>query len=525
MRNLTLFLLLASCLVLAAVSYQFKNSQLLIVGLETYDEVELELDGKKVTLPVSQLNIPWRKNYNTTLVLTPIKNGVRASPVRLYIDASKDRAPTVKLKVPSYYVPLGKLTLEIFAEDDWDEAGSLRYSVYLDGVRIDPPKGGRLLLDTFFMHSGERRLRIVCRDSGSNIVDQTYKFVVVPVPPRPPQFSQGRIVSNRTHRVYIVQDGRIEAYETRSDELKEQLAFVCDLDAASNESFPVLYYKKFEFVQQQNPVLMNLNDSCSLSSEHTIFGRVVIPSEQKVVLKTGSTLRINSGCELIVRGTLLLERGAKVTGSGNLLVVESGKLVAMGAAIETNVSVDGATTLWFSDTDLSRSKLQINRSFLTALKNVKASQLIIDNVRKLWIDSSDFGILELLNCGNTIIMDSKMSQLKVSRSSRVRMYSCSIYSTRTAVSVSDLSSLETIDSWISGKIGVNVENFSLFRARSTQINADTAVVASGYSVIDSFASVLAGTKALQLRDAKFTFLKTQVLGGTEKFGLVEVSER
>jgi len=107
----------------------------------------------------------------------------------------------------------------------------------------------------------------------------------------------------------------------------------------------------------------------------------------------------------------------------------------------------------------------------------------------------------------------------------VRIYSSSIYSTRTAVSVSDLSVLETIDSWISGKIGVNVENFSKLRVRSTQINADTAVVASGYSVIDSFASVLAGTKALQLRDAKFTFSKTQILGGTEKFGLVEVNEK
>jgi len=525
MRNLTLFLLFTSCLVLAAVSYQFKNSQLLIVGLETYDEVELEIDGKKVILPVSQLNIPWRKNYNTTLVLTPIKNGVRASPVRLYIDASKDRAPKVRLKVPSYYVPLGKLTLEVFAEDDWDDPGSLRYSVYLDGVRIDPPKGGKLLLDTFFMHSGERRLRIVCRDSGSNVVDQTYRFFVVPTPPRPPQFSQGRIVSDRTHRVYIVQDGSIETYETKSSNLEEQLAFVCDLDAASNESIPVLYYKEMEFLQHQNPILMNLNDSCSLSSEHTVFGRVVVPPEQTVILKAGSTLRINSGCELIVRGTLLLERGAKVTGSGNLLVVESGKLIATGTTIETNVSVDGATTLWLSDVDLSKAKLEINRSFLTALKNVKASQMTIDNVRKLWIDSSDFGILELLNCGDAIIIDSKMSQLKVSRGSRVRIYSSSIYSTRTAVSVSDLSVLEAIDSWISGKIGVNVENFSKLRVRSTQINADTAVVASGYSVIDSFASVLAGTKALQLRDAKFTFSKTQILGGTEKFGLVEVNEK
>ena len=524
MRNLAFLLLFTSCFVLAAVSYQFKSSQLLITGLENYDEVELEIDGKKVTLPVPQLSIPWRKNYNTTLILTPIKNGVRSSSIRLYIDASKDKAPKIRLRIPSY-VMLGKTTLDLFAEDDWDEPESLRYSVYLDGVRIDPPQRNKLVLDTFFMHSGERRLRIVCRDSGSNVVDQTYKFVVVPIPPTPPQLNQGKIVSNRTHRVYVVRDGKIETYETKSSELADQFALVCDLDAATNESFPVLYYKRMEFSQLQSSVLMNLNESCSLSSEHAVFGRVVVPAGQTVVLKTSSTLKINNNCELIVRGTLVLEHGAKVTGLGNLSVVESGKLIAMGATVETNVSIDGATTLWLSDVDLSKAKFEINRSFLTALKNVKASQMIIDNVRKLWIDSSDFGTLELLNCGDAIIMNSKMAQLKVSRSSRVRIYSCSIYSTRTAVFVSDLSVLETIDSWISGKIGVNVENFSKLRVRSTQINADTAVVASNYSVIDSFASVLAGTKALQLRDTKFTFSKTQVLGGTEKFGLVEVNER
>jgi hypothetical protein len=70
MRNLAFLFLFTSCFVLAAVSYQFKSSQLLITGLENYDEVELEIDGKKVSLPVPQLSIPWRKNYNTTLILT-----------------------------------------------------------------------------------------------------------------------------------------------------------------------------------------------------------------------------------------------------------------------------------------------------------------------------------------------------------------------------------------------------------------------------------------------------------------------
>jgi hypothetical protein len=233
MRNLAFLLLFTSCFVLAAVSYQFKSSQLLITGLENYDEVELEIDGKKVTLPVPQLSIPWRKNYNTTLILTPIKNGVRSSSIRLYIDASKDKAPKIRLRIPSY-VMLGKTTLDLFAEDDWDEPESLRYSVYLDGVRIDPPQGNKLVLDTFFMHSGERRLRIVCRDSGSNVVDQTYKFVVVPIPPTPPQLNQGKIVSNRTHRVYVVRDGKIETYETKSSELADQFALVCDLYAATN---------------------------------------------------------------------------------------------------------------------------------------------------------------------------------------------------------------------------------------------------------------------------------------------------
>lgn len=521
MRNFVFVLLFLSCLVFTAVNYRFKNSQLIITGLEAYDQVELEFEGKKVTLPASQLSIPWRKNYSTTLILTPIKDGARASAIRLYIDASRDRPPSVKLKVPSY-VPLTKLMLELSVEDDWDETNTLRYSVYLDGARIDPPKRNILELDTFFMHSGERRLRIVCRDSDNNVVDQTYRFVVVPLLPASPQIVNGKIVSNRVHRVYFVEDGTIANQDTRSSELADQFVFVCDLDAAGNESFPALYYKQTEFAKVTNSIIMNFAESCYLPSEHSVFGKIVVPAGQTVVLGPNSTLRINSNCELIVRGTLVLMNGSKIVGQGQLSLLEAGKLVAMGAKIEIDVFVDGATTLWLSDVDLSKANLKITRASLIAMKNVKAPHLILDNVRKLWIDSSEFSNLELSNCSEAILLNSKMSQLKVLANSRARLYSCSIYSAKTAVTVSDLSVLETVDSWISGKTGVSVENFSLFRTRSTQINADTAISASNYSVVHSFAAVIAGTRALQLRDSKFVSLKTQVLGEAIKFGSTEI---
>lgn len=524
MRKITFLLLLASCVLLASVSYQFKSSKLFILGLDAYDEVEIEIEGKKSVLRASELVIPWRKNYSTTLVLTPIKDKVRGDKLRLHIDASKDRPPSVRLKVPSY-LPLGKLVLDLSVEDDWDEPQMLRFSVYLDGVSINPPRDSKLVLDTFFMHSGERRLRIVCRDSGSNTVDQTYRFVVVPLPPSPPRLGQGEILSSRVHRIYTVQDGTIQIYETRSSELRERFAFVCDLDAAGNESFPALHVGETSFTELQSPIIMNFNSNCSLSSEHSVFGKVVVPADQTVVLNPGSTLRLNPGCELLVRGTLVLQHGSKLIGPGSLSVVDSGKLIAMGATIETNVSIDGATTVWFSDVDLSRTNLRISRSLLFSLKNVRADRLNLENTRKIWIDSSNFKLLEISNCHDVMVLNSKMSQLKVSQNSRVRMHSCSITSTGTAISVSDLSNLEIVDSWVSGKTGVNVENFSIFRARSSQINADVALAASGYSVIDSFASVFAGTRALSLRDTRFTFSKTQILGGTTKLGVVEIIER
>lgn len=524
MRKITFLLLLASCVLLASVSYQFKGSKLFILGLDAYDEVEIEIEGKKSVLRTSELVIPWRKNYNTTLVLTPIKDNVRGEKVRLYIDASKDRPPSVRLKVPSY-VPLGKLVLDLSVEDDWDEPQMLRFSVYLDGVRIDPPKDNKLVLDTFFMHSGERRLRIVCRDSGSNVVDQTYRFVVTPLPPAPPQLGQGKILSSRVHRIYVVQDGTIQTYETRSNELKELFAFVCDLDAAGNESFPALHVGETNLAEFQSPIVMNLNSSCSLSSEHSVFGKVVVPADQTVVVRAGSTLRLNAGCELLVRGTLVLQGGSKLIGPGSLSVVDSGRLIVTGGTIETNVSIDGATTVWFSDVDLSKTNLRIGRSLLFAMKNVRADRLNLENTRKIWIDSSNFKALEISSCHDVMILNSKMSQLNVFQNSRVRMRSCSVTSTRTAISVSDLSILEIVDSWVSGKTGVSVDNFSIFRVRSSQINADTALSASGYSVIDSFASVFAGTRALWLRDTRFTFSKTQILGGTTKLGVVEFVER
>lgn len=524
MKKITILLLLLSCLALSAVKYYFKNSQLIITGLEAYDEVELEFEKNRVTLPASQLIVPWRKNYNTTLILTPIKANVKGSPIHLRIDAARDNPPQVRLKVPSY-VPLGKLVMDVSVEDDWDDPQTLKYTVYIDGVRIEPPKYGKLEIDTFFLNSGERRLRIVCRDSANNVVDQTYRFVVVPTPPVPPQVSQGRILSNRIHRVYTVQDGTIETFETKSDELKDQFVFVCDLDAAGNESFPALYYGEIQPERYQNPIVMNLNESCSLNSDHVVFGRIVIPTGQTVVLAPGSTLKINNNCELIVRGTLVLQRNSKITGPGVLSVVESGKLIAVGAAIETNVSVDGAASVWLSNTNLSTANIRLARSLLLVLKDVKAGKLFLENVRKLWVDSCEFESLEISNCSDAIVMDSKISQLKLSQSSKVRMYSCTVYSSKTAVSISDLSVLELIDGWISGKVGIDVQNFSVLRARSTQINGDVAISANGYSVIETFASVITGSKAVQLRDARWRSSKTQIVGETVKLGSVEIVQR
>lgn len=524
MKKITILLLLLSCFTFSAVKYHFKNSQLIITGLENYDEVELEFEKNRVTLPTSQLIVPWRKNYNTTLILTPIKGGVKGSPINLRIDAAKDNPPQVRLKVPSY-VPLGKLVIDVLAEDDWDDPQTLRYTVYVDGVRIDPPKYGKLEIDTFFLNSGERRLRILCRDSANNLIDQTYRFVVVSTPPAAPQVSQGKILSNRIHRVYTVHDGTIETFETKSSELSDQFVFVCDLDAAGNESFPALYYGEIQLTRYQSPIVMNLNESCSLNSDHTVFGRVVIPTGQTVVLEPGSTLKINNNCELIVRGTLVLQQNSKITGPGVLSVVESGKLIAVGSKIETTVSVDGAASVWLSNMNLSTANVRLARSLLLVLKDIRANKLFLENVRKLWVDSCEFESFEISSCSDVIMMNSKMSQFKLSQSSRVRMYSCTVYSPKTAVSISDLSVLELIDSWISGKVGIDVQNFSLLRARSTQINGDVAISANGYSVVETFASVISGSKAIQLRDARWRSSKAQVVGETVKLGSVEIVQR
>ncbi|MCS7174150.1 hypothetical protein [Pseudothermotoga sp.] len=522
-RSIILFLLL-SCLAFATVRYHFKSSQLIITGLESYDEVELEIEKNKITLPSSKLVVPWRKNYNTTLILTPIKAGVKGSRIILRIDANKDNPPQMKLKVPSY-VSLGKLVMDVSVEDDWDDPRTLKYTVYVDGNKIDPPKYGKLEIDTFFLNSGERRLRIICKDSNGNTVDQTYKFIVVSTLPSSPQVNQGKIISNRVHRVYTVRDGAIEAFETRASELSDQFVFVCDLDSANNESFPALYYKDGKLVQYQNPIIMSLADSCSLQSEHAVFGKIVIPAGQMVVLRPGATLKINSNCELIVRGTLVLQQNSKVTGPGNLVVVESGKLIVNGAKIESNVFVDGATSVWLSNVNLSTANIRLTRSSLLTLKNVKAERLILENVRKLWIDSCEFENLEILNCGDATMLNSKMSQLKLSQSSKMRAYSCTFYSSNAAVSISDLSNLELVDSWVSGKVGIDVQNFSVLRVRSTQINGDLAVSANGYSVIETFASVLTGSKALQLRDSRWKLSKTQTMGEIVKFGFVEIVQR
>ncbi|MGB9821009.1 MAG: hypothetical protein ACPLVG_06600 [Pseudothermotoga sp.] len=522
MNRFVLALALLCTSLFAAVSYYFESANLVIKGLETYDSVKITIDQINFTVNAADIRIPWQKNTDALVKLVPMTNGQEKEPITLKINANKDLPPKMTVSIPSY-VPAEKLTFPVFLSDDWDEASKLTIRTYLDGRVFDGFKNGSIVIDAFLLHSGEHRLRITCKDSGSNVVDRTYRFTVVSQIPAPPMVNLGKVVSNRTHRAYFMENSELKQVNFKQDLFDRDFYFVCDVDGAENESFPVLNYvnKKLDRVATMN--LITLNSGLLASAEYTIFGKLVIPSSETVVLRQNATLKIPQGCEITVKGTLIAEPGTRITGQGRLTIADEGRFAAIGARLDVNLSISGSSISWFSDLDLSKTAFSVTRAAAISFKNVKAKEFELTNAEKVWIYSCEVGKLVIKNVGKFLVTDSKINHLNVSNFSKGRLYATSLYSNDNTILISNFSVVELIDSWISANKCAQVQDYSILRLRSTQINGDVAFNLSGYSILDSFANEISSSTALYAKDSRVRFLKTKILGEVIKVGRSEIS--
>ncbi len=521
MNRLVLVLLLIHSLLFGAVSYHFENANLIIKGLEEYDSAKVIIDQISFSVDPKDIKIPWQKNSDAILKIIPTINGQEKEPITLKINASKDIAPKMTLNVPTY-LPACKIELPVYISDDWDQVDRLTIRTYIDGKLFDGFKNNSIVVDTFLLHSGEHKLRVVCRDSASNVVDRTYRFTVVPQIPAPPSISLGKIISQRTHRAYYIENSQLLQSDFKQEVFKKDFYFVCDVDGAGNESFPVLNYSPGALEKIVNGNLITLKSGLMASAEYTVFGKLVIPSSETVVLKQNAVLKIPQGCEVIVKGTLIAEAGTKITGQGRLTIADDGRFAAIGAKLETSLSISGSCIVWLSDLDLSKVNLSVVRAAAISFKNVRAKELELTNSEKIWINLCEVSKLTIRNVGRFLVTDSKINQLNVSSFSNGRFYSTSLYSSDTTVLISNFSVVEFIDSWISGSKCAQIQDYSVLRLRSTQLNGDIAVTLSGYSVFDSFANDLSSSTAIYAKDSRVRLVKTKILGEVVKVGKSEI---
>ncbi|WP_028843488.1 hypothetical protein [Pseudothermotoga elfii] len=521
MNKFILIFILFCSVLFAKVNYYFENSQLIIKGLEMYDQIKVTVNETSFTVNSGEIKIPWQKYLNIPIEISPLSDTTKK--IVLNIDASKDLPPKIDFIISGYYVTADRLSFPIKISDDWDELDKLTMRFFLDGNQTElvKVKDGFLEIDNFFIHSGEHALRIVCKDSNSNVTDKTYRFFVVPHLPSPPAVNGNNIISSRTHRAYWIENGELYFEDSKSNSLKKDMAFICDVDGAGNESFPSLLYQTKINNQISPGNIITLNSGILANGEYTVFGKIVIPSGETVLIRSGGVLRIPAGCEIAIKGNLIAESGSKILGQGKLIITDEGKLILNNSKIEVQIVISGASMFWGSNLDLSRSYLEVNRSLAISLKNVKAKQITFTNVRKLWINSCEISQLTLKHISSFLINDSKINRINVSDFSKGKIYSTSFYSEDTALSLENFSFVQMIDSWLSAKKCVQIQDYSVMRVRSTQFNADTGVVLSGYSIFDSFACMISASIAIQLRDSRATLLKTELLGEVVKIGKSE----
>ncbi len=522
MNKIVLLFIFIGVIVLGNVEYYFESSNLIITGLERYDQVEIVLDDFTTVLPANLVKLPWTKGKVEQIKLIPIVKNVRAEPIVLKIDGTRDSAPIFRIKIPTY-LPAGKIQIEYVLLDDWDKEENITKRSFIDGKAVDVFRNGYVEIDTFFLHSGEHRLRVVIRDRAGNLTDQTYKFTVVPHIPSPPPVKSGKISSQRDHRIYSVQNSEPVIASAKGDViLKESFCFVTSIDGAGNESIPVLHYTTSNLSSFESANLISLSSCVLGGKEHTVFGRIIIPSKDTIVLKSGTSLKIPAGFSLTIRGTFIAEPGSRIYGQGQIIAADEARIALVGAKIESEILINGSNMVWISDTKIA-SKFTVSRSLFLALNNVSLQEASISNVRKCWINASTIENISLSGVADFLIVASKVTQrLQVTDFSNGRIYDSNLYSNDLPLIVSNFSSVETIDCWISGKRCLLTQDFSVFRARSTQFNGDNAILVSGFSVFDGFSISVTSATALTLRDSRARLFKAEMNGQILKVGRSEL---
>ncbi|AEH51343.1 hypothetical protein [Pseudothermotoga thermarum] len=522
MRYFALAIIFIAFTVFATVEYRFESSYLIITGLESYDQVELHIDGSTLNLPGNSLRIPWEKGKNAEIKLIPIRNNDKLQPIFLKINASKDNPPVFRTRIPSY-LPAGKIQVEYLIYDDWDTPEKITKRAFIDGNPVDIFREGYIELDTFFLRSGERRLRIVLKDSSGKVTDQTYRFTVVPHLPSPPLVKDGKILSSRLHRIYTIQGGEIINKEVSGEiDLKESICFITDVDGAGNESAPVLFYSYPNLQVLENASLISLTSGELKDKDYTVLGRVMIANRDTVVLKSGASLRIAPGSSIIVRGSFIAEPGSRIYGQGQLIIGDDAKVILNGAKVEADVLINGSNMVWIANSKIN-SRISVSRSLLLAFQNVSLKELFASNVRRLWFNSVSIQNLSLSNISYFLMVDSTISErIQIEDFSNGRIYNSKFYSNDLPIFVSNFSRIEMIDCWVSAKRCVLVQDFSVFRARSTQFNGDNAIFVSGFSIFDGFAISVTSATAITLRDSRARLVQSEINGKTVSLGRSEI---
>jgi len=525
-RSLAFVLLFLCSIVLGSVSYHFEESNLVISFPEKEcDSIKITLLNTTFVVNDNEVRIPWEKDLNVVIDVTPVLNGKEEETVRLEVNASRDLPPKISFKMPKF-ISLEKLQIPLQIVDDWDSFEDLKFEIQLDGSEL-PLKERFIELDGFLMLEGSHTLKVSCTDSASNTVQETYLFTLSSALPQAPTLNvtDFKVLTTNDHRVYYFSDGKLLVSTIRGSNLPmRDVMLVSDVNEAGNEGPVSLVCREPDYLPTDARSHIISLESCVLSaSAQTVVGKVVLPVGSFVAIKKGTRVIIPGNCSVIVRGTLVVEPGAYVQGNGEIVVSDGGVLVVKGAVLDVNVTANGTCILWLENQSLHAEQITVSKALAVGLKNVSVPSLGVKSVDHVWITNCQIGSLSINDTRRFMITDSQLSLLNISQFSRGRIVNSVIYSKELALKVEKMSYLELVDCWLSGGTCLQIHDFSFLKIRRSQLNGDIGILAKNYSVIKSFAAVISAETAISLENSKAVLLSSPITGDVIKLGVSEVS--
>jgi len=255
--------------------------------------------------------------------------------------------------------------------------------------------------------------------------------------------------------------------------------------------------EKVDILDSQTPINNISGKKFLLSSKspYRIMGKVLLPSNNALILEDGVTVINALNSDLNVKGVFFSTGPVNIFGPGSITVSENGITYLEGNAAETDVNGSGGALVFLNDVIVD--DVNVSQTNFVVIRNTRAKNVKVSSVYATYIIDSQIENLDIQNCRQVIINNVNAKKFNASIMSKVIAYSSEL----TEATASDFSEVNFVSSTISN---LDVTRGTVAKIKDSHI---PSISIEDYSILYTFKSSIEKLKSI---NSKYYTLSSQV---------------